>query len=325
MRPILTIAIPTYNRVGKLVKCIENILIQIENKPIEILVSDNASTDNTQEMMETLLLKSEKISYCRNKENIGPDRNFLNCFNKAQGEYVILLGDDDILLPGAIESIIEALKENPVFMHLNTSTILKDDPLCYSAPRRKEEGILKYTDKSEMFHQMGIFVTFMSSLVLKTDLVKEIENKEQYIGTYFIQSHIALQTMKNKGTYVYNTKNCIAASGNMSVGYDLYFVWGKQYHDLLFTTGLEVGIDKGTLNESYKADLNGTIQSFVVHYRQTCKNESDWDKLCMLESVKDYPQQYRWFKVLVYCPRKCLNICVTFKRVICKVCRILFR
>ena len=42
----LTIAIPTYNRAGKLKKCVECILPQIKNKPVELLVNDNASTDN---------------------------------------------------------------------------------------------------------------------------------------------------------------------------------------------------------------------------------------------------------------------------------------
>lgn len=101
----LTIAIPTYNRLEKLKICLKRLMEQKKIEQIEIIVSDNASSDGTGEYMTELVKKAENISYYRNTENVGPDKNFLNCFDKAMGEYVLLLGDDDFLLPMAVEHL----------------------------------------------------------------------------------------------------------------------------------------------------------------------------------------------------------------------------
>lgn len=85
----LTIAIPTYNRLEKLKICLKRLMEQKKIEQIEIIVSDNASTDGTGEYMTELVKKAENIHYYRNTENVGPDKNFLNCFEKAVGEYVL--------------------------------------------------------------------------------------------------------------------------------------------------------------------------------------------------------------------------------------------
>ena len=108
MKPLLTIAIPTFNRADRLKRCLEACLEQTAGKSVELLVSDNASEDATQAFMTEFCKKNLAVSYVRNPENIGPDRNFLNCYNCAKGEYVLLLGDDDVLLPGAVDAILEA-------------------------------------------------------------------------------------------------------------------------------------------------------------------------------------------------------------------------
>ena len=79
----LTIAIPTYNRLEKLKICLKRLMEQKKIEQIEIIVSDNASTDGTGEYMTELVKKTENIRYYRNTENVGPDKNFLNCFNRA--------------------------------------------------------------------------------------------------------------------------------------------------------------------------------------------------------------------------------------------------
>jgi glycosyltransferase involved in cell wall biosynthesis len=116
METILSVAIPTFNRVDKLKKCLESLLAEIAGKPVELLVSDNASQDGTQAYMEEICREHPEVTYIRNSENVGPDRNFLNCYNRASGEYVYLLGDDDVLLPGAMDAILETLAKKPVIL-----------------------------------------------------------------------------------------------------------------------------------------------------------------------------------------------------------------
>lgn len=322
MNPVLTIAIPTYNRANKLKKCIELVMREIDDKPIEVLISDNASTDNTEDVIRELLNIYPQLKYYRNVENLGADRNFINCYDKAQGEYIWLIGDDDMILPGALKSVLDVLKKKPVFLHLNTSSLICEEPLKYSNIRMEENGILEYTDRDKFFKAMGIYVTFLSSLVLKRELVDEIHDKEKYINTYFIQSHIALKTLKKEGLYIINTYNCLAATGNDTVGYDVYYVWGKQYHDLLFSTGVKSGIKEDVLREVHHENLASIIKGFVVHFRQTCQNENEWDKSCMLQSVESYPDMRKMYNKLVNLPIWKMKLYISIMNVFSKIKRL---
>ncbi len=302
MKPLLTIAIPTFNRADKLNRALQILLEQIAGKNVELLVSDNASEDATQAMMTELCAAHPEISYVRNPENVGPDRNFLNCYNRANGEYVLLLGDDDIFLPGAIDAIMEALARKPVFVYLNTCGIRNQEPLELTPPINPEGEMVTFRDRNEMMEAMGIYVTFMSSFILRSDLVQAIEDKERFIGTYFIQSHIALLTLAEEGEYLFLKKNCLAASGNTTVNYDVYFVWGRMYGQLLHQTAVAAGMDANRVQKQHEKDLRGLIAIFVKNFRQTCSNSGIWEKEAMLEQVRPYPGQYLRYLGLMYLP-----------------------
>ncbi|MCD7728665.1 MAG: glycosyltransferase [Clostridia bacterium] len=275
---ILTIAVPTYNRANKLKICIDRLLEQVKSiKEVEVIVSDNASTDNTQEMMTDYCAEHDCIRYFRNDTNVGPDRNFLNCYEKANGKYVLLLGDDDFLLPGAVASIVSSLKKEPVALFINSCGIEDDKTLKYTRPRFEETGDISYNDKNQILKKVNIFITFMSSFVLRKDLICKIENKEQFINSYFIQSHIALATMKEDGLYILNTKNCLAASPNKTVGYDLYYVWFESYHKLFTKTAIESGFDKKITAKTYKKSIRKSVSMFIIDFRRTCENADEWE------------------------------------------------
>ncbi len=94
---------------------------------------------------------------------------------------------------------MDTLEKKPVFLHLNTSGLVSESPFVFNEPRWKETGLKIYSSREQFLEETGIFITFMSSLVFRTELVRKVENKEQYIGTYFIQSYIALATMRSRG------------------------------------------------------------------------------------------------------------------------------
>lgn len=314
MGKLLTLAIPTYNRVEKLKMCLEQVIGQTRGKSVELLVSDNASTDGTQAFMELFCEEHPNVTYVRNAENIGPDRNFLNCYERAAGEYVLLLGDDDLLMPGAIDAILEALERKPVFVHLNSCTLLSQEPLECTSPRVTEGEMRIFRHRDEIMKEMGIFVTFLSSFVLRTELVRQIEDKEQYIGTYFIQSHIAIATLATDGEYIYVTKNCIAATGNKTVRYDIYFVWGRMYQKLLLETGAAAGVDPQVLQQLHLHDLRDMIYGFIKYYRDSCPQSSTWDKRAILDVVKPYPDLYVRYWAAVCLPLPVIKAIRTSKR-----------
>lgn len=307
---LLTIAIPTYNRVDNLRITLPEVLKVIKNESIEIIVSDNCSTDTTEEYMKEMVRKHRFIKYYRNIENIGPDRNFLNCFNKASGEYVFLLGDDDLLLENGLTSLMEAIRMKPVFIHLNTSGIGKNmqGQTIIMPPRCVERGLLVYEDKNQLLIQMGIYITFLSSLVFRTEYVKMIEDKEKYIGTYFLQSHIVLRIMEHSGKYIFNTVNCCAATGNDKVYYDLFHVWGKQYGDLMFGTAIQSGFDKEVVEKVVHESFANNILDFVWYFRATCRNEKKWKRNDLWLYVNRFPDLKMRYRCAVMCPHFLIRI-----------------
>lgn len=110
MRPLLSICIPTFNRADLLKALLDNLKVECASvlSCIEVVVSDNASTDHTQEVVGRCELP---IVYGRNTENIGFSGNLLNVTcHLASGDYIWVLGDDDVVLPGGVLRIIESIR-----------------------------------------------------------------------------------------------------------------------------------------------------------------------------------------------------------------------
>jgi glycosyltransferase involved in cell wall biosynthesis len=110
-RPLLSVIIPAYNYGRFLKQTISSVLDQgYEN--IEILVLDNASSDNTTEVLRSFA-NEPRVRYLRNSRNVGPSYNVLNGIQIAQGRYLSLLMADDYYNPGYLSSLMPRMLENP--------------------------------------------------------------------------------------------------------------------------------------------------------------------------------------------------------------------
>ncbi len=116
--PVLTIAVPTYNRAAELSLLLDYLAPQLEamaaadaSIPVELLICDNASPDGTQAMLQQRIAAGLRCRYLRSEANIGPDGNFLRCYNEAAGRYVWIFGDDDVIFPGALARILSVLRD----------------------------------------------------------------------------------------------------------------------------------------------------------------------------------------------------------------------
>jgi glycosyltransferase involved in cell wall biosynthesis len=113
-QPLLTIAIPTFNRELYLMELLESLLPQLAGLAtdlVELIVSDNCSEDLTASMVVSFQDRGLPCRLIRNETNLGADGNFLQCLNLAQGQYVWVLGDDDLVEPGAIATLLDLLQQ----------------------------------------------------------------------------------------------------------------------------------------------------------------------------------------------------------------------
>ena len=92
--PEITIGLPLRNRARFLKRRLNSILSQ-SFKNFELIISDNASTDDTKEICKKYQKKDERIAYIKQKRNLGIARNFIFVLTKARGKYFIWAADDD--------------------------------------------------------------------------------------------------------------------------------------------------------------------------------------------------------------------------------------
>ena len=151
---LLTVAIPTYNRASDLDLCLSQITGQLKGHEgeMELLVSDNCSTDTTGEVVRKYLSLGYPVTYLKNSENIGPDRNFLQCFRKAQGKYLLIMGDDDVLLDGALDELLPILRGGDYgIVFLNSYGFTGD--FVRERPPGRASGHAVYTDTASFLKE----------------------------------------------------------------------------------------------------------------------------------------------------------------------------
>lgn len=110
---LLSICIPTYNNAVCLKECLESLVLQVKPYRIPIYVSDNASTDNTIEVLSSFKKERYPFLYFRsNDENLGFDRNAVKAATMASSKYVWSYGDRRRLLRNSFDRIYGTLREN---------------------------------------------------------------------------------------------------------------------------------------------------------------------------------------------------------------------
>lgn len=124
-RPKVSVCIPTYNYADYISDAIESVITQTYEN-IELIVIDDCSLDNTDEIVAKYLSIDKRIVYYKNDNNVGMVANWNLCLQKASGDYVKVLCADDILESDCIEKCVKAFADNPTVTVVATARLLID-------------------------------------------------------------------------------------------------------------------------------------------------------------------------------------------------------
>lgn len=167
----ISIGIPTYNRADGYLKETLSSAVNQTYDNIEIIVSDNCSTDNTLEAVSSF--KDKRIRYFQQKRNIIANDNFNFCLNQAKGDYFLLLHDDDLIDDDFVETCVREAKGNKNAGIIRTGTRLID---ADGKPVYEKEN--KVVDLSTLDFFLGWFCNqtalYLCSTMYNTQLLKEI-------------------------------------------------------------------------------------------------------------------------------------------------------
>jgi abequosyltransferase len=216
--PLLSICIPTFNREKYLRECLNSIVEENINDQFEVVISNNASTDKTIDVVSEFE-KKLPIKVISQESNIGPDRNFDAVISAANGKYCWLLGDDDVIKPGALKQLLGDIQVSYAdIIHFGyTQGDINLLPLGDNVPpsvfiNGLSDELANYFSKQK---NMSLLFTFISSYTFKRDLWMCHRQKiQQWFGTFYIQMfamHLALAN----GASLYGVSKCyVIARGN---------------------------------------------------------------------------------------------------------------
>jgi len=183
----LSIAIPTYNRALKVERLLNNIDNELDNhlvSDIEVLVSNNGSTDLTQELLESFRPKNFDLSIFKQENNLGFDKNIKFLYDQAKTDYVWFFSDDDIILPGAITKIYNALE---LFEPHITLFSFKQPPDSTRKTFDFSESMKIIIDFKRMIKLVAYYPKVSIYVVRKTEFtVSEEEEILQFGGTNYL-------------------------------------------------------------------------------------------------------------------------------------------
>ena len=169
----LSICIPTYNRLRFLTELLPSILRQLAGVPsseVELVVSDNASTDGTADYLRSI--DDSHLRWWTNAENIGGDRNFLKCVAEAKGEYVWLFGDDDLMPENSVMRVLDFLRKG------NPALLVSVD--CDVEPRL-------YGDYCELLNDMGDDLALAHTLISANIFKRELFDMDLAVEKLWVQ------------------------------------------------------------------------------------------------------------------------------------------
>ncbi len=134
-RPRVTVAIPTFNRADKTLPATLRSAVAQTYPNLEIVVSDNCSTDATEAVVRSF---GDHIRYVRQAENLGLNGNLNACMDLAQGDYVLVLHDDDLIDADFVESCMDAVADSTSVGLIRTGMriIGADGAVAYERPNR---------------------------------------------------------------------------------------------------------------------------------------------------------------------------------------------
>lgn len=153
-KPCISIGLPVYNGENYLEEAIQSILSQTF-KDFELIISDNASIDNTQKICKDYEKKDTRIRYFRNNKNVGASLNYNLIFDLSRCKYFKWAAHDDICAPDFLEKCLEILESD-------TSIVLCYPRTTFIDENGKELGnhIVKY--KADSFDPVKRFKPIIS-------------------------------------------------------------------------------------------------------------------------------------------------------------------
>lgn len=203
--PRISVCIPAYNRASLLPALLDSIFLQ-DWSDCEVVIAEDRSPERTA-IREVARAYADRfpgrLSYHENESNLGYDGNLRRLVDLARGDYVLFMGNDDLMAPDALRAVAGAVERYPeVGVVLRSYASFCDDPA-------KTEQVFRYFD-GERFFPAGrntIVTFFRRSVFISGMVVRRVPAQAcataEFDGTLLYQQHLVGQILaRENGVYL---------------------------------------------------------------------------------------------------------------------------
>ncbi len=188
--PSLSIVIPSYNRADFLDKSLSVHVPLARSHNLQIFISDNASSDNTQDIIAKWQKEYSLIRSLRNETTVGPEANFEKALKAANTQYVWLLGDTSKIPEKGIVSVLKLIESSNSYSAIVVNLIDKNT----TASRN-------YSCPDALLTELAGIMSCMSCLIYNRELIASADFN-RYIGSYFMQTGVILEHAARDNTLI---------------------------------------------------------------------------------------------------------------------------
>lgn len=236
MEAILSLCITTRNRLTSLSRLIGELECEMSDA-VELIIVDGASTDGTQEFLASLVKKRSKIRCKLEPTNSGIDQGYDECVGLASGRYCWMLSDDDQIIKGGINRVLQVMRlgdfdlivANSQVWDLSLTKCLIDNQL-----KIKENFIYTRTDMNGLFLSTASVASFIGSIIIKREIWLKRERKIYY-GSWFIHLGVIFQRQLDCGAIVVADPVIRIRYGAASWSDKSFDIWMKSWPTLLWS------------------------------------------------------------------------------------------
>ena len=261
-KPLLSICIPTYNRAEYLAKSLDSLIClpEFNTSEVEVVISDNASTDNTQEIVKIYTDRYNTIHYYRNEENIR-DKNFPTSIIRANGTFRKLCNDTLIYSGGYLAYLLNNIK-----------LYQKDKPFLFFPNYnlgKKQKDKYDCTNINDFLRVCSFYITWIGAFGFWENELLLVDDWFGGCGTSLWQTKVLLEILskKNKIVVLNEQKVSVQEVKKKDISYGLYNVFYKNYLKLI-SDKVESGVvDQSCYNFLRKDILLNFFSIWVVNHK----------------------------------------------------------
>jgi abequosyltransferase len=233
----LSLCIATMNRGTLIGETLDSILSQSEPS-IEIIILDGASKDNTQEVVASYTAKYSNIRYLREDTASGVDIDFDKAVMAARGQYCWLLGDDDLLKPGAIRRVLDACVQGHDLVIVNAEVRSADLTELLNPKRLEIESDLIYPpeESDRLLKETGSHLTFIGAVIIRRALWLA-RDRQRYFGTEFVHVGVVFQAPLQGTALVLAGPLISIRYGNAHWSERAFEIWMFKWPQLIWSFG----------------------------------------------------------------------------------------